>query len=128
MPKCASAARKWRKISAAPFRDRVVHHALGNIIEPIFEARFHPHSYANRVGKDTHRAVDQLQVYARRYRYVLRLDIVRHFPSMDHATLKGILFQVIRDERVQMLIVQILASGEGVLADEYEMVYFLGDD
>jgi retron-type reverse transcriptase len=48
---------KHRKISAAPFRDRVVHHALCNIIEPLFEKQFIPHSYANRLGKGTHRAI-----------------------------------------------------------------------
>ena len=68
---------KRRKISAAPFRDRVVHHALCNVIESVFEARFIAHSYANRVGKGTHRAVDQLQEWARRYRYVLRVDVVQ---------------------------------------------------
>lgn len=115
---------KRRKISAAPFRDRVVHHALCNIIEPIFEAQFHPHSYANRVGKGTHRAVDQLQTYSRSYRYVLRLDIVQHFPSLDHAILKRELFRFLADPQVQWLIAVILNSGEGVLADEYKMVYF----
>lgn len=119
---------KRRRISAAPFRDRVVHHALCNIIEPLFEARFYPHSYANRVGKGTHRAIDQFQAYARRYRYVLRLDVVQHFPSLDHAVLKRELFRVIDDERVRRLIDVILAGGEGVLADEYDMVYFDGDD
>lgn len=118
---------KRRLISAAPFRDRVVHHALCNVIEPLFEARFHPHSYANRVGKGTHRAIDQLQLYARRYRYVLRLDIVQHFPSLDHAILKQELFRVIHDERARWLIEAILASGEGVLAAEYDMVNFSGD-
>lgn len=48
---------KRRKISAAPFRDRVVHHALCNLIEPVFEAGFIVHSYANRLGKGTHRAL-----------------------------------------------------------------------
>lgn len=119
---------KRRLISAAPFRDRVVHHALCNIIEPHFEARFHPHSYANRIGKGTHRAIDQLQSYARQYRYVLRLDIVQHFPSLDHTILKQELFRVIRDEQVRGLIDLILHSGEGVLAGEYDMVYFPGDD
>ena len=59
---------KLRRISAAPFRDRVVHHALCQLIEPLFEARFMPHSYANRLGKGTHRAVGQVQVWARRHR------------------------------------------------------------
>lgn len=49
---------KRRLISAAPFRDRVVHHALCNVIEPAFERSFITHSYANRVGKGTHRALD----------------------------------------------------------------------
>ena len=69
---------KLRKISAAPFRDRVVHHALCNVIEPWFERRFIADSYANRIGKGTHRAVDRFQQFARRYRYVLRLDVVKH--------------------------------------------------
>ena len=118
---------KRRKISAAPFPDRVVHHALCNIIEPIFEAQFHPHSYANRVGKGTHRAIDQLQAYARQYRYVLRLDIVQHFPSLDHALLKQTLFRRLPDERIRWLISTILHSGQGVLAGEYTPVYFPGD-
>lgn len=118
---------KRRLISAAPFGDRVIHHALCNVIEPLFEARFHPHSYANRVGKGTHRAINQLQQNARRYRYVLRLDIVQHFPSLDHAILKNELTKVIHDDSVRHLMDVILRSGEGVLRDEYDMVYFRGD-
>ena len=62
---------KRRLISAAPFRDRVVHHALCNIIEPPFERSFVYDSYANRVGKGTHRALDRAQQFAQRYPYVL---------------------------------------------------------
>jgi hypothetical protein len=47
--------------SAAPFWDRVVHHALCNVIEPWFERRFIFDSYANRPGKGTHRAVNRRQ-------------------------------------------------------------------
>lgn len=119
---------KLRKISAAPFRDRVVHHALCNVIEPIFDRRFIPDSYANRRGKGTHRAVDRLQALARGYRYVLRADIVKHFPALDHAVLRAELARVIEDERVLWLIDGILASGVGVLADEYPVTYFPGDD
>ena len=119
---------KRRKISAAPFRDRVVHHALCNLIEPIFDARFIPDSYANRVGKGTHAAVDRLQAFARRYRYVLRLDIVKHFPSLDHAVLTAEIARVVHDPDLLWLVEQILASGKDVLADEYPMVYFPGDD
>jgi RNA-directed DNA polymerase len=50
---------KKRLISAAPFRDRVVHHALCNVIEPLFERKFIFDTYANRAGKGTHRALDR---------------------------------------------------------------------
>ena len=119
---------KQRRVSAAPFRDRVVHHALCNVIEPIFDQQFISDSYANRAGKGTHAAIDRLQAFAQRYRYVLRLDIVKHFPSLDHAVLIENLEQTIREEEVMWLIRRIIASGEGVLTDEYEMVYFPGDD
>jgi RNA-directed DNA polymerase len=119
---------KRRRISAAPFADRVVHHALCNLIEPVFERRFIPDSYANRRGKGTHRAVDRLQELARRYPYVLRLDIVKHFPSIDHAILFDILARGLHDERVLDLAARIIASGDGVLEQEYEMVWFPGDD
>lgn len=119
---------KRRKISAAPFRDRVVHHALCNVIEPHFEARFIADSYANRVGKGTHRASDRLQYFARRYRYVLRMDIVQHFPSLDHEVMRHAITEVIQEADVLWLVDAILDSGAGVLDDEYDMVYFPGDD
>ena len=105
-----------------------MHHALCNAIESLFEAQFHPHSYANRVGKGTHRAIDTLQGFARTYRYVLRMDIVKHFPSIDHALLFDILADTVRDDNTCWLIQQIIASGADVLRDEYKMVYFPGDD
>ena len=119
---------KQRKVSAAPFRDRVVHHALCNVIEPLFESQFIADSYANRVGKGTHRAIDRLQYFARRYRYVLRLDLVQHFPSIDHAIMRTQLAVTIKDEAVMWLCDRILDSGVGILADEYDMVYFPDDD
>ncbi len=119
---------KRRKISAAPFRDRVVHHALCNIIEPLFDARFSPDSYANRKGKGTHAAVGRLQEFAWEYRYVLRMDVVQHFPSLDHTVLRRELTRLIDDRDTHWLIDSILDSGAGVLADEYVMVYFPGDD
>ncbi len=119
---------KRRLISAAPFRDRVAHHALCNLIEPIFEQTFSPSSFANRVGKGTHRALAQAQTLARQSRYVLPCDVAQFFPSIDHAHLRGLLARKIQDEQVRWLCDQILASGIGVLAEEYRMTYFSGDD
>ncbi len=119
---------KRRLVSAAPFRDRVVHHALCQVIEPLFEGRFIHDSYANRVGKGTHRALDRCQEFARQYRYVLQCDVRQFFPSIDHATLRGILRRVIADPEVMWLIDCILDSGIGVLSEEYTMRWFPGDD
>jgi retron-type reverse transcriptase len=119
---------KKRLISAAPFRDRVVHHALCNVIEPLFEPRFIFDTYANRVGKGTHRALDRCTEFMRRFRYVLPMDVCQFFPSIDHALLYDVLARGIQDERVLRLCGQILASGQGVLAEEYQMVWFPGDD
>ena len=119
---------KRRLISAAPFRDRVVHHALCQVIEPIFERRFIYDSYANRVGKGTHRALDRCTDFARRYRYVLPFDVRQFFPSIDHAILRGILGRFIADEEAMWLIDRILESGIGVLSEEYELVWFPGDN
>jgi len=119
---------KRRLISAAPFRDRVVHHALCNVIEPIFERSFIDDSYANRAGKGTHRALDRCQAFARRYRYVLQCDLRQFFPSIDHAILRDILARKIADAPTLWLVDRILASGVGVLSEEYAMVWFPGDD
>jgi len=121
---------KRRLISAAPFRDRVVHHALCNLIEQIFERSFIADSFANRIGKGTHRALDRAQELARRYRYVLPCDIRQFFPSIDHAILRETLSvaRKISNSDVLGLIDRILASGVGVLAEEYAMEYFPGDD
>lgn len=76
-----------RLISAAPYRDRVVHHALCALIEPLFERSFIFDSYANRTGKGTHAALDRATQYARRFPFVLQCDIRLFFPSLDHRIL-----------------------------------------
>lgn len=119
---------KRRLISAAPFRDRVVHHALCNLIEPRFERSFIFDSYANRKGKGTHRALDRAQEFSRRFPYVLQCDIRQYFPSIDHILLRDILSRKLDDPDILGLIDLILGSGRGVLAEEYTMIYFEGDD
>ena len=119
---------KRRKISAAPFRDRVVHHALVQVIGPIFEARFSAASYACRVGKGTHRAADQAQTLLRRYPYVLKADVAQFFPSIDHGVLAGLLARHIACRRTLDLCRRIMSSGDGILASEYTLRLFPGDD
>ncbi len=118
---------KRRLISAAPFRDRVVHHALCNLLEPFWERRFIFDSYANRTGKGTHRAILRAHQFARRYKFVLQCDLEQFFPSIDHALLQAELARYIHDPQTLGLAGRILASGEGVLADEYAPRWFPGD-
>ena len=70
---------KRRIIAAAPYRDRVVHHALCNIIVPLFDRSFIATSYANRKNYGSHRALKQFIDYARSSRYVLQCDLCKYF-------------------------------------------------
>ena len=88
---------KPRLISAAPMRDRVVHHALVDVIEPIFERRFFYHSYACRKDKGTHRALKKFVTWARSSHYVLKMDIHKFFPTIDHEILKERIWRAIKD-------------------------------
>lgn len=78
---------KLRRVATAPFRDRVVHHALVRVLEPLFEKKFIEDSFACRKGKGTHAGVRRCAEYARRFPVVLKCDLRRYFPSIDHEIL-----------------------------------------
>jgi len=116
---------KPRLISAAPYRDRVVHHALMNVLEPVLERHFHPHSYACRTGKGTHAAASRLQHLLRGHGHFVQFDIRKYFPSIDHLILKALFRRLIKDHRVLWLMDLTVNS-----SNEQEPVaeYFPGDD
>jgi retron-type reverse transcriptase len=116
---------KSRLISAAPYRDRVVHHALCNIIVPIFERTFIANSYANRLGFGTHLALKKFTYFARNSNYVLQCDIRKYFPTIDHTILKQLLSRKIKCPNTLWLIDAIIDN-----SNEQETVidYFSGDD
>lgn len=87
---------KRRLISAAPYRDRVVHHALCNVIGPVFEKTFVADSFANRVGYGTHRALRRFTGLLRSSRHILQCDVRKYFPSMDHEILKSLVRRKIK--------------------------------
>ena len=116
---------KPRLISAAPYRDRIVHHALCQVIEPIFERTFIADSYANRVGKGTHLALDRCTFFTRRFRYALKCDIEKYFPSTDHEILLALLARKIKCRETRWLIAVILANSN---PQEPVLRYFPGDD
>jgi retron-type reverse transcriptase len=119
---------KTRKISKSDFRDRIVHHALCNIIESIFERTFIYDSCANRKGKGTLFAISRFDRFKRRVsrngrvltngfndsNYVsgwcLKADIRHYFEEVDHKILMKIIGKRIKDEKVMWLIKQILEN------------------
>lgn len=116
---------KTRMISAAPYADRVVHHALCNIIVPIIEPTFIIDSYANRAGFGTHKALKRFTKFARTSRYVLQCDIQKYFPSIDHEILKNLLRRKIKCRDTLWLIDTIIDNSN----EQFAVVeHFQGDD
>jgi retron-type reverse transcriptase len=99
---------KRRAICAAPFRDRVVHHAICDVLEPVFERRAVHDSYACRRGKGSHAAIRRAQSVARRWPYVLQCDVRRFFASVDHDVLRALLARVLKDRDVLALLDRII--------------------
>jgi RNA-directed DNA polymerase len=99
---------KVRLISAAPFADRVVHHALTRVLEPIFERRFTHNSFACRKGMGTHRALTSAWQASCRFAYVLKCDVQKYFASIDHAILKELLTRVVKCRRTLDLAARII--------------------
>ena len=116
---------KKRMISAAPYRDRVVHHALCNVIIPIFERTFIRDSYANRVGFGTHRALRRFTEFARTNRYVLQCDVQKYLACIDHEILKSLLRCKIKCRDTLRLIDTIIDHSN---EQEEAAFYFPGDD
>jgi len=101
---------KNRLVSAASFRDRVVHHAIHDLIEPIIDRSFIHDSYACRKGKGTHRAMDRAQHFLRSNDFVMHLDIRKYFESIDHAVLLSSLRKRIADGKARWLLESIIRS------------------
>lgn len=118
---------KTRVISASHFRDRVVHHALCNIIEPIFDKIFICDSCANRKKKGTSYAMKRFDFFLRKVSqngkllknaknnnmiigYALKCDIKHYFDTVDHEVMIKMIRKKISDERVLWLIKQILKN------------------
>lgn len=108
---------KTRVISKSDFRDRVVHHAVCNIIEPMFDKSFIYDSYANRKGKGVLRALKRFDLFKRRVSknntsecFVLKADIRHYFDTVDHETLINILRRKIKDDKIIWLIRIILCN------------------
>lgn len=116
---------KTRTISAAPFRDRVVHHALCNVIGPLLERRFIHDSYSCRVGKGTQAGRERCRRFTNRYRFALKCDVRKYFETIDHGILFEKLAGVIRCRPTLELCRRIIASS---VVQQAAPLWFAGDD
>ena len=115
---------KPRMISAAPYRDRVVHHALCNVIVPPLERTLIMDTYANRSGYGTHRALKRFIQFTQTSRYVLQCDVRKYFPSLDHGILKAMIRRKIKCPETLWLIDTII---DGSNPQGGDLDYFPGD-
>lgn len=108
---------KERIINALPFRDRVVQHAINNILEPIFDKVFYPFSFACRKYKGTHKGVKAVQASMRKMKnvYYLKMDFSKYFHKIDRAVLFKEIQRKISDKKVIDLLKKFGGdSGKGI--------------
>ena len=120
---------KERDIYRLPYYpDRIVHHAVMNILEPIWCSIFTADTYSCIKGKGIHAAARKLKQYLREdppgTRYCLKIDIRKYYPSIDHDILKQIIRRKIKDRRLLALLDEIIDSAEGVPIGNYLSQYF----
>ncbi len=138
---------KTRTIHSSIFRDRIVHHAIINLIQPIYEKIFIYDSFASRKSKGTHAAVERFESFVRKTSsngrkinnpfnnnsiqgYVLKADIKHYFPTIDHDVLINILRKKINDEDLIGLIKTVLYNfettkkGKGLPLGNYTSQFF----
>lgn len=127
--------RKKRLICAAPFRDRVVMHAMMRICHPVFDGYQIYDSYASRLGKGTYEALGRARRYARRYAWYVKTDVCKCFDSISHEKLYGQLCSLFKDRQLLDYFHQLIEGysvgvGRGVpignLTSQYFVNHYLG--
>ncbi len=108
---------KLRHIHKATVRDRVLHHAIFKVLNPIFECGFIPDSFSCRIGKGTHKGVERLAHMLRaisrngtRECYALKCDVRKFFDSIDHEILLEVLVRRVKDADMVWLLKEIVGS------------------
>ena len=118
---------KTRLIRKSIFKDRIVHHAIVNILEPIYEPRFISDNYANRLNKGTIPALQRFDKFKRKVSgngklvhyaltnnmikgYVFKADIKKFFDSIDQSKMIEILKRKIKDHKLIWLVIKILKN------------------
>lgn len=120
---------KEREIYRLPYYpDRIVHHAIMNVMEPIWMKVFTVDTYSCIKGRGIHGVVRKLKPALKNNpgetRYCLKFDIRKYYPSIDHAILKTIIRKKVKDGRLLNLLDEIIDSAQGVPIGNYLSQYF----
>ncbi len=111
IPKDAKAT-KFRPLGIPAVRDRVAQEVLRRLLNPIFEAKFHDHSYGFRPGRSCHQAVEKVLELGRQgYRWVLDADIAGFFDNLSHRAVMRELSDVVADGNILRLVEKFLRAG-----------------
>lgn len=102
---------KERIIAVAPFRDRVVHHAIVGILNPIYERIFITDSFATRKNKGVHKAIERARYFIRNNAWYLKSDVQKYFNSVDHEVLLKLFARKIKDVKLLDLLEKITVNG-----------------
>lgn len=118
---------KRRHIHKAIVRDRVLHHAIMNILYPLYDKIFIYNSFSCRVGKGTHKGVDAMRSMLLKASnnntknvFILKCDIQKFFDSVDHNILIRILRERIKDEKLMNLLIEVIDSFDGSQSNLFE--------
>ena len=108
---------KQRHIHKATVRDRILHHAVFAVLNPIFEPTFIPNSLSCRINKGTHKGIDILdqvlrQISSNSFKpcFALKCDIKKFFETIDHFILLSIIRKRIKDDNAIWLLEKIVES------------------
>lgn len=103
---------QMRPLGIPAVRDRVAQEVLRRLLNPIFEAKFHDHSYGFRPGRNCHQAVEKVLELGRQgYRWVLDADISGFFDNLSHAAIVQELSDVVADGNILGLVEKFLKAG-----------------
>ena len=120
---------KERLIFSLPyFPDRIIHHAIMNVLEPIFMAHFTADTYSSIKGRGIKKAADKLKLALRHdepgTKYCLKFDVKKFYPSINHDILKSLLRRKFKDAQLLWLLDIIIDSAEGVPIGNYLSQFF----
>lgn len=120
--------RKEREVSQLPYYpDRIVHHAIINVLEPVFMSLFTADTYSSIKGRGIHSAADKVKAAVKNIqetKYCLKLDIKKFYPSIDNAVLKNLLRRKFKDQDLLWLLDEIIDSADGLPIGNYLSQYF----